>query len=223
MGESMETEHKKNKRRFEVNTLTKKLKWSREEERHEITWIAHRLGWMLICQSFLINAAIISQSDSYPWWFGFISSIVLGILGVWMSIRSILSVKAAQAIINEGWIHKAQCIFDKANGELDDYRLHRVAHQPKANLNNDPFHAESVKLHLNVGWFFVFTWIAIFIIGFFRSFTSKFPDFPIFQFTPIGFIETPIGFIKIGIVTLVVLVLCFFINFTKCFTRSSSF
>src|SRR3712207_502453 len=40
--------------------LENALKWSREEERHEIDWIGHRLGWMLISQSFLITAAIYS-------------------------------------------------------------------------------------------------------------------------------------------------------------------
>ena len=83
-----------------LEKLESALKWSREEERHEIGWIGHRLGWMLICQSFLITAAIVAQSTDYEWWYGFAVSSILGVIGVWLSLRGILAIRAAQTVID---------------------------------------------------------------------------------------------------------------------------
>lgn len=48
-----------------LNEKVMRYMYTREEERHEIGWISNRLSWLLICQSFLITAAIMSQSNNY--------------------------------------------------------------------------------------------------------------------------------------------------------------
>lgn len=191
--------------------LESALRWSREEERHEINWIGHRLGWMLICQSFLITASIVAQSNNYEWWYGFAVSSILGVIGVWLSLRGILAIRAAQAVIDNGWLARVRDLFKSAGKELDWYRINRELYKHETPLEKDCLHQEAVKLHLNIGWMFIVAWAAIFILGFITSFTHAFPDWRI-KISPMGLIIT-------GLAILGTTVLGFFLKFRKCFRQ----
>jgi len=151
-----------------IDDLEKALKWSREEERHEISWIGHRLGWLLVSQSFLITAAVVSQSDDFSWWYGIVISIVLGKLGIWLSFRGLIAIKAAQIVINEGWLKNAANIYSKSGDKLKYLTIRRNLHLSKnsqQSIQGDVFHNEAIKLHLNIGWAFIIVWIIIALLG----------------------------------------------------------
>lgn len=144
------------------------LRWSREEERHEIAWIGHRLGWLLVSQSFLIATAVLSQSDDFSWWYGIVISIVLGKLGIWLSFRGLIAIKAAQIIIDEGWLKKAGSIYSAnkyIRKNLTIPRKLHVSNNCQQVVIDDDFHKEAIKLHLNVGWAFIFVWIIIMMLS----------------------------------------------------------
>lgn len=159
--------------------LENALKWSREEERHEIGWIGHRLGWMLICQSFLITAAIVAQSNNYDWWYGFAVSSILGVIGVWLSLRGILAIRAAQIVIDNGWLANVRKLFKVAGQDLEWYRINRDLYVDGTSLKDDCLHREAIRLHLRIGWMFIVAWVAIFILGFITSLTRGFPSWKI--------------------------------------------
>jgi hypothetical protein len=195
------------------------LQWSREEERHEVTWIGHRLGWILISQSFLLTAAIMVQSGDYkPWWFGCIATGILGMLGVWLSLRGILAIRAAQIIIDEGWLSQESYICQLANVEqttsLDDlYRIPRFAHQKYGNLEKDILHQQAIKLHINIGWAFVYVWVAIYSLGIIRGPINEFPNDHRVSYSSL----TLSWFIVIGFIFLFVAAFGFILHFKRYF------
>ena len=136
------------------------LRWLRDEERHEIAWVGHRLGWMLLAQSFLITAAIMGQSKAYPWWCGTVVTFILGCLGTWLSIRSGLAIKAAQSVTH-AWLMREQHLCMTRNPELRTYRLFRPMHEGRP-LEEDRLHTVAIKLHTGIHIAFIVTWIALF-------------------------------------------------------------
>ncbi len=139
------------------------LHWLREEERHEISWIDHRLQWMLLSQSFLMTAAITAQSNEYPWWCGAVVTFILGFLGSWLALRGGLAIRAAQAVI-QAWLRREQELCAAANNKtvLRHFRLNRPMHQGEP-LTNDSLHSVAVKLHEWMHPVFVTAWLLLFL------------------------------------------------------------
>lgn len=159
-----------------VNRLLAALRWSREEERHEIGWIGHRLGWLLVSQSFLISAVVVTHANSYRWWYGIVVAILLGMLGIWLSTRSLFAIQAAQTIIDRGWLSKASQIYKQAGSSLDYTRINRPLHSigyEDKNTPHDVLHIEALKLHMNIGWAFLLVWIVIVMIGIVNGIVSS--------------------------------------------------
>lgn len=184
------------------------LQWSREEERHEVTWIGHRLGWILVSQSFLLTAAIMAQSEEYPWWHGSIATGILGIFGVWLSLRGILAIKAAQIIIDEGWLAQECYICKLADEEgitkLNDLlRIPRLLQQKPENLKKDILHLQAIKLHINIGWAFVSVWVAIYSLGIVLGAVRAFPNDNKISYSSLTFSNLiTIGFIFLSVVSI---------------------
>lgn len=136
------------------------LRWMREEERHEITWIGNRLSWMLLAQSFLITAAVVAQSNEYPWWWGPIATLILGCLGVWLAIRGGIAVRAAQNIIHL-WLKREKEVC-RENESLQMYRVSRELHDGKP-WTADPMHAAAIQLHLAMDKTLIWAWVGMFL------------------------------------------------------------
>lgn len=146
----------------ESEELREQLKFLREEERHEILWIGNRLQWMLLCQAFLMTAAIMSLSKDYPWWTGLAVSLVLGTLGSWLALRGGLAIRAACDVI-EAWLKREKNLCDM-HPDLLKYRLNRPAHVDD-NLLNDASHCIAAGLHLRMHRAFAIAWCALFVIS----------------------------------------------------------
>ena len=141
---------------------------------------------MLISQSFLLTAAITSQSGGFLWWFGPTIAGVLGVLGVWLNLRGTLAIHAAQAIIEKGWLAKARELYSK-DSSLDSYRIGRVIHQTgkSVELEHDYLHEEAVKLHKQIGYAFIMAWVVVFILAFLSGFMRAFPEYHLVIITPL--------------------------------------
>ncbi len=197
----------------EQSVYERQLRWTREEERHEIGWISQRLSWLLISQSFLITTSIIVQSKDYEWWFGFIASNILGILGIWINLRGMLAIHAAQIIINKGWLVKANMLITSAQGKLEPYCINRVLHKNNKSPEDDYIHREAIKLHLHIGKIFIYSWVFIYILSFITSFTREFSIYTIPVFS------TGWWFIHAGVIWFFLLSIVFYTRFSRCFEQ----
>ena len=159
------------------------LRWAREEERHEIAWIGHRMGWVLLAQSFLITAAIMAQSKDYPWWCGSVVAFILGCLGAWLAIRGNLAIRAAQVVI-ASWLRREQLVCLK-HGGLTPYRLHRPVHKGEPS-EKDPLHNVSVKFHAKMVWPIIVTWVLLFLVALFISLNRFHVGDPPAQISPLA-------------------------------------
>jgi|LakMenEpi03Aug12_release.lakeMendotaPanAssembly.Ray.scaffolds.fasta_scaffold164445_3 hypothetical protein len=139
-----------------------KLCFLREEERHEVSWIGHRMGWLLLAQSFLMTAAIMAQSNDYPWWTGTASTFILGCLGTWLAIRGGLAINAAQDVIH-AWLKRERQVV-QACPELMRLRLSRPLHQPVTN-SEDHLHDVAIKFHTRSMLPMVFTWLLLYAVA----------------------------------------------------------
>lgn len=154
-----------------------KLKHLREEERHEIGWIAHRLGWFLGAESFLLTAAIMSHSDDYQWWYGTAATFALGLFGVVLARRAHLAVNAAQRVLH-GWLVLEHQLCPKKDQDAEHswgywYRLPRPLHLT-GDYRQDLLHSVASKYHLTLPMSVVYAWILVFCLAVIHS-ASKMP------------------------------------------------
>ena len=107
----------------------------------------------------------------------------MGTLGVWLSIRSILAIHAAQAVIDKGWLAKANCLISDAYNsesykELEPYLINRTLHRPRDTheclkvAHEDCLHQEAIKLHKHIGRVLIISWVAIILMSSIHSFTK---------------------------------------------------
>jgi hypothetical protein len=173
-----------------VDSKIKTLEYLRSEERHEITHISNRMGWFLTTESFLISAAIMSQSDDYPNYYGFIATLVLATFGCYLAMRTKLAVDAAQTIIDSWLIYEKKLLEEE---DIDDpncpyywLRLPRGLHSAKKKKNRkdrsqnqkiedkdacndekteDMLHVNAIKLHTQLPYGMMLVWIAIVLVS----------------------------------------------------------
>lgn len=147
------------------------LRFLREEDRHEITWINHRLGWMRVSQSFLMTAAITAQSTNYAWWWGMPATFILGTVGVWLALRGALAVRCAVAV-SEAWLMAETKFCERKPGGPRIPRAMALTGIAK----DDHLHGVACKLHLNMHVPLVFAWFLLFVGGTCVGLHRRYPE-----------------------------------------------
>jgi hypothetical protein len=146
----------------DIPSQLEQLRWSRDEERHEVTWIGHRMGWVLLAQSFLMTAAIMSQSNDYPWWHGTVVTLILGCLGIWLAISGGLAVRAAQSVIR-AWLQREREIC-KTNKAFVTLRLNRQLHHKELG-ETDHLHDVAIRFHTLMMYPLIAAWSLLYIVS----------------------------------------------------------
>lgn len=180
---------------------TDKLKYLREEERHEIAWIGHRLGWFLAAESFLLTAAVMSHSGDYQWWYGTAATLALGLFGVVLALRAHLAIRAAQEVVHAWLLLEQRLCPESEQASKDDWgywvRLPRPMHRG-GDFSKDLLHTVAAKYHLSVPMAVVYVWILVSCLAIVHS-ASVMPS--LLVFTPT---EAQLKFVAMALLLLLV-------------------
>lgn len=140
------------------------MQFLRAEERHEIEWISHRLGWFLTCEAFLLTAAVVAQSGDYQPWFGPAATLLLGSFGIFLAFRGLLAVESAHAVLT-AWLLLERKLAEKSSDDYDDYRcwyrIPRPLHLQRP-LAEDVLHTAASSFHRQLPIAVIILWIALF-------------------------------------------------------------
>jgi hypothetical protein len=142
-----------------------RLQFLRAEERHEIEWISHRLGWLLTCEAFLLTAAVVAQSGDYQPWFGPAATLLLGSFGIFLAFRGLLAVESAHAVLT-AWLLLERKLAEMSNDDYYDnyrywYRIPRPFHLQRP-LSEDVLHTAASSFHRQLPLAVIILWAAIF-------------------------------------------------------------
>jgi hypothetical protein len=136
-----------------------RLRFYREEIKHEFNLLSNRVSSYVTSQSFLVTAFALSMGNSNPRWgslFRLIFPLVLSLLGIVVSIQAWPGIKGACDIISL-WHEKQNRLFAE-DPRLDDYRVERPLTAPGRRTPVDIIHERSLWFAKWSTWIFLAAW-----------------------------------------------------------------
>jgi hypothetical protein len=153
-----------------------KLKYYREEDKHEWNLLSNRISSYITSQSFLVTAYAVSMGNQNPrWgsWFTLFFPLILSFIGIATSYRALPGITGAVRVI-ELWHKKRDKLFfqnpekdrQEKDTRMDDFRDDR----PMKNANYqgeksiDEIHNRSLQFAITAPWLFGASWFCFAVL-----------------------------------------------------------
>jgi hypothetical protein len=148
-----------------------KLKYYREEDKHEWNLLSNRISSYITSQSFLVTAYAVSMGNQHPkWgsWFTLIFPLILSFIGISTSYRALPGITGAVKVI-ELWHKKRDRLFlqnpEKDHPEKDarmedfrdDRKMKNSSYQGEKSI--DEIHNRSLQFAVTAPWLFGISWV----------------------------------------------------------------
>lgn len=154
-------------------TAFEKLKFYREEIKHEFNLLAMRTTVLVTCQSFLVVPfAVLHNSDAFKDEFAIrLITYAIAVLGLLTSSIIIIPIRGAYQTI-EDWLIKQRDLLDHEKS-LEPFALERDKKEKKIDtkqqVKNDKVHQRSLQFSRFAPFLFIVFWVLGIGVTYFRS------------------------------------------------------